>query len=144
MKIIIVILASVLSAVLYRLGGASGYNTKFRDVGCALISCLVLGYLVAWHWTLILVFGATWGTLTTYWKKKGSNAKWYNWLITGAMYSVATLPFIFAEGIWLGFISRTIVLGGLTMMWSEVNGNAVWEETGRGAILVGTIPLLLI
>ena len=141
--LLIVIIASVASAVLYRLGGARGYDTKFRDVGCSLVSCLVLGHLVAWHWTLILVFGLMWGSLTTYWKK-GPTAYWYNWLITGAMYSVATIPLIIVEGNWIGFASRTIVLGGLTMIWSQLNGNVVWEETGRGVILVGTIPLLLI
>ena len=143
-KIIAVIVASVLSAILYRMGGAGGvYNTKYRDVGCSLLSCLLVGYLVSWHWTLILVFGLTWGALTTYWKQS-PRAKWYHWLITGAAYSLATLPFIIAEGHWVGFASRTIVLGGATMIWSELNGNAVWEEMGRGFLICATIPLLLI
>jgi hypothetical protein len=142
-KILLLILASVASALLYRLGGAKGYNTKYRDAGCSIVSCIMLGYLVGWHWTLILVFGATWGSLTTYWKRT-PNAKWYNWLMTGAMYSVAVLPYCIAEGHWLGFASRTIILGTTTMLWSELNSNAVWEETGRGALLILTLPLLLV
>lgn len=143
-KVIAVIIASILSAIAYRTGGASGYNTKYRDVGCSLLSCLLVGYLVSWHWTLILVFWLTWASLTTYWKFGQVNAKWYHWLITGAAYSLATLPFIVAEGHWLGFASRTIILGGATMIWSELNGNAVVEECGRGALITLTIPLILI
>lgn len=141
-KILAIIISSVISAILYRMGGAHGYNTKYRDVGCSLLSCLLVGYLVSWHWTLILVFGMTWASLTTYWKFGQVNAKWYHWLITGAAYSLATLPFIIAEGHWVGFASRTIVLGGATMIWSELNGNAVKEELGRGFLICATIPLL--
>lgn len=144
MKFFIVLLLSCISSCLYRAGGSQYYHTLWRDVGCSLISCLLIGYLIAWHWTLILVFGMTWASLTTYWKFGQVNAKWYHWLITGAAYSLATLPFIIAEGHWVGFASRTIVLGGATMIWSELNGNAVWEEMGRGALITLTIPLLLI
>ncbi len=140
---IIVLLASVVSAVLYRLGGASGFNTKYRDIGCSLLSVLLIGYLVSWHWTLILVFGLTWGALSTYWKQ-GPRANWYHWLFTGIGYSLALIPFCLAEGHWLGFGIRTAALGLLTMAWSEINGNAVWEEAGRGALITLTIPLLLI
>lgn len=143
LKILAVVLASIISAILYRMGGSAYYNTKYRDIGCSLLSCLLVGYLVSWHWTLILVFGLTWASLTTYWKV-GPKAYWFNWLITGTMYSVATLPFIIAEGHWLGFASRTIILGGATMIWSELNGNAVVEECGRGALITLTIPLILI
>lgn len=117
-------------------------NTLVRDCGCSLISCLMIGYFIAWHWTLILVFGLTWGALTTYWKR-GHNSHWYNWLMTGAGYSLATLPYVIYDGNWEGFVSRTIMLSGSTMIWSELNGNAVWEECGRGALIVLTIPLLL-
>lgn len=143
LKIIAVLIASILSAVLYRMGGASGFNTKYRDIGCAFITTCLVGYLVAWHWSLVLVFGLMWGALSTYWKRT-PNAKWWNWLLTGLGYSLALLPFCIAEGHWLGFFSRTIVLSGLVMIWSELNGNAVWEECGRGALITLTVPLLLI
>lgn len=141
---IAVILSSILSAFLYRMGGSQYYHTLWRDAGCALVSTLLIGYLISWHWTLILVFGLTWASLTTYWKFGKVNAKWYHWLFTGIGYSLATLPLIIAEGHWLGFASRTIILSGATMIWSELNGNAVHEEMGRGALITLTIPLLLI
>lgn len=143
MKFFVVLLLSCISSCLYRMGGSARYNTKYRDILCSLISVLAIGYLVAWHWTLFLVFGLTWASLTTYWKA-GPKAYWFNWIFTGVGYSVAVLPFCIAEGHWLGFVSRTFILGISTMIWSELNSNAVWEEMGRGALLILTVPILLI
>lgn len=143
LKTFIIITSSILSAVLYRMGGSAYYNTKYRDIGCALISTLLIGYLVSWHWTLILVFGLTWAALTTYWKA-GPKAYWFHWLFTGMGYSLSVLPFCIAEGHWIGLLVRTVVLSLLTMIWSEINGNAVKEELGRGFLIPATIPLLLI
>ena len=67
-----------------------------------------------------------------------------NWFLTGIGYSLAMLPYVISEGLWLGFISRTIVLGALTMIWSELISNDVHEELGRGALLTLTVPLLFI
>ncbi len=142
-QILIILLASAASAILYRLGGAAGYNTKFRDIGCSLISCMLIGYLIAWNWTLVLVFGLTWASLSTYWKRT-ADARWHNWLMVGVGISLATLPFTISEGNWIGFVIRTFVLGITTMLWSELNDNPVWEECGRGALIILTIPLMLI
>jgi len=137
------LILSGISAVLYRLGGAHGYSTLYRDVGCSLISVLFLGVFIAWHWSLILVFGLTWGALSTYWKR-GANSRWWNWLLTGLGYGAATLPFCFIGGYWAQISIRIIVLGLTTMLWSEIYNDPVWEECGRGALLVLTMPLLLL
>jgi len=139
-----VIVASILSSILYRLGGSKDYDTLYRDCGCAAVTCLLAGYLLVWSWTLILCFGLMWGALSMYWKFGRRNSKWYNWLMTGIMYSVAMLPYVIAEELWIGFISRTIILGALTMIWSELQSNDVKEELGRGALIPLTIPLLMI
>lgn len=142
-KFLAVIVATILSSIFYRLGGSKDFDTKYRDVGCAFITCALAGYLLAFHWTLIICFGLLWGALSTYWKRT-PNAKWYNWLMTGIGYSLAMLPYVIAEGLWIGFISRTIVLGVTTMIWSEINSNPVWEESGRGALIILTLPLLMV
>lgn len=140
----VIILASIISSCAYRMGGASGYSTYYRDVGCSLLSVLMLGYIIAWHWILILVFGLTWGALSTYFKKKGTDAKWFNWILVGLALSLATLPIIIVYGHWVGFFLRTIVLSLSIMSWSETNDNAVLEECGRGFLIPITIPLLLV
>ncbi len=156
MNILIVLIASCISATLYRAGGMSKElsaepkwipmfmrKSLYRDCGCAAITCVLAGYLLVWSWVLVICFGLSWGALSTYWKRT-PNAKWYNWLMTGVMYSVAMLPYVIAEGLWLGFISRTIILGTLTMIWSELISNDVQEELGRGALITLTIPLILV
>lgn len=75
---------------------------------------------------------------------KPKDVNWVGWLTTGIFYSVAMLPLVIQVGCWKGFISRTIVLGALTMIWSELQSNDVKEELGRGAVIVLTIPLLMI
>lgn len=153
----LILVLSIFCGLFYRFGGMGKEldvepkwvpifmrNTRFRDCGCSLLSVLLLGYLIAWHWSLILVFGLTWGSLSTYFKKKGTDAKWWNWLLVGLFISLATLPFIITQGLWAGFVSRTIILSGAMMIWAEIIKNDVVEECGRGALIILTIPLLMI
>ena len=98
---------SCLSALLYRLGGwGHGFNTKVRDLGTPF--CMI-GYMIlsgCWNGWLILCFLLMFGAQTTYWKKKGSDAKWFNWLFTGLAYSLAMLPYSLATGNISGFLIR--------------------------------------
>ncbi len=126
----------VASAVLYRMGGADGYNTKWRDFGCPLVavaSALIIGL---GHWSLVLSFGALFGAMTTYWKRKGEDAEWYNWLMTGFMYAMAFLPTVWFLSRFEAFVPFTAFLSIATMIWSEAMDDVVWEECGRGAILI--------
>lgn len=130
------IILIVASAVLYRMGGADGYNTKFRDLGCptaAVVSALIIGLR---HWSLIISFGLLFGAMTTYWKRKGEDARWYNWLMTGFMYAMAFLPVVWLLSRFEAFIYFTAFLSIATMVWSEMVSDVIWEECGRGAILI--------
>ena len=134
--IVLEIILIVASAVLYRMGGADGYNTKFRDFGCplaAIASALIVGIR---HWSPFICFWFLFGAMTTYWKRKGEDARWFNWLMTGFMYAMAFLPAVGFLGRWEAFIYFTAVLSIATMVWSEMMDDVVWEECGRGAILI--------
>lgn len=135
---------SIISAVSYRMGGSGNFPRWVRPVVVSLSTILLMGIFIGFHWSMILCFGLSFGALTTYWKKKGSDAFWYNWLFTGLGYSLCILPFIFHTHVWLGFGIRTGVLTALTVLWSDLMGNAVIEEGGRGALITLTVPLLLI
>ncbi len=127
---------AVASAVLYRMGGAAGYNTKWRDIGCplaAVASALIIGLR---HWSLVIAFGLLFGAMTTYWKRKGEDAYWYNWLITGFMYAMAFLPPVYFLSRFEAFAYFIAFLSIATMIWSEAMDDVVWEECGRGAILI--------
>lgn len=141
LKIILTILAAIVSGILGRMGGSDTYSTKWRDIGCALIACAVVCMWFGWHWTLILAFGAQFGALTTYFKKKGEPVRWYNWLLVGIAWNVAFIPYVIAQGMWTGFGIRLIVLPIVIMAWCCMFRNAVVEELGRYFLLVVTIPL---
>lgn len=142
-KILAYIIASILGALFYRMGGAAGYNTKVRDIGCPLVACALLIVLAGWNWWLIPCFGLYFGALTTYWKKKGADATWLNWIFVGLGYSFAFLPYSIATHHYLGFAIRAVLVTVLTSVWSNNIGNPVTEECGRGFISTATIPLLL-
>ena len=127
---------AVASAILYRMGGAAGYNTKFRDFGCptvAVITALIIGLF---HWSLMIVWPVCFAVMTTYWKRKGQDANWYHWWTTGLMYAVAFLPVCYFLSRIEAFVFFTIFLSTATAIWSALVKNVVWEECGRGVILI--------
>ena len=67
-KIAIWIALCVASAILYRLGGASGYNTKFRDFGVPACVSAVVVLLGQAHWSVVASAILMFGAMTQYWK----------------------------------------------------------------------------
>jgi hypothetical protein len=134
-----------IGAVLYRLGGIGlPFNTKFRDLGIPL--CMLLFFIIvgAWNWWLLLCAVLMFGAQTSYFKKKGEDAKWINWLFVGIAFSLCMLPYTMATKLWTGFILRSCVLYFFTPIWSSWISIDWLEEGGRGAIQIITLPLLLI
>jgi len=142
MKIIIILIATILSAILYRLGGAKGWNTKFRDLGCPLVALgLMLFLKISVPWYLhTLAFLLMFGFLTTYWDKL---FKYDNFYMHGFMIGIAFLPYMVAVAWWLILI-RAIIIGLFMGLWCKFFQNDIVEEGGRGAIITATLPLLLI
>jgi len=125
------------------MGGSDTYNTKFRDFGVPFVGAGLLA-LLGFNWWLILCYGLYFGSMTTYWKKKGTDATWFNWACVGLGFSLAFLPYSIATGHWVGFAIRTFLVTLLIPVWSQNENKAVLEELGRGFITTVTIPLLLI
>ena len=153
---------SILAGFLYRAGGMGkeetskpkfiplwARNTKTRDLGCPLCAMIIL--LIAYNvytWQILLAyfisFGLYFGSLTTYWKGKAIDCKWYHWLFTGIGYSLAFLPVSIINQKWLGFFIRLFIVSIGTMLWSQEVDEVVKEEFGRGFLSTVTLPLLLI
>lgn len=108
---------------------------------CEVLALLSLGIV---SWWLILVAGATYGVQTTYFKKKGTDARWWNWALVGLAFSLSVLPVIISNGLWVGFALRTIFLTPAIVMWSELIRKDYLEEGGRGGLQIASLPLLLI
>jgi hypothetical protein len=146
------IVMTFLSALCYHLGGiGKPYPTKLRDIGCSLItlqSMLILHLLCKSALVNIIVyllcFGLSWGALSTYWKKKGTDAKWWNWFLHGFFVGLAAIPCMFLGVKLYIIIIRAVILGLAMMVWSEKIDDVTWEESGRGALIILTLPIILI
>lgn len=141
-------LLSFLGACAYRVGGSDlhiPHKTKIRDAGVPFVGCLII-VLNNWPLTLwacwvglFLSFGLAWGAMTTYFKKKETDAKWFNWSLVGLAFGIALFPYAWATGQWMPFLYRTIMTTVFITIWSESIGNAVLEEFGRGFIFCITL-----
>lgn len=142
MKILIVLI-SLISVILYRMGGVGKpFNTKIRDLGIPAlmtVSLLALGLKVPW-WAILLNFGLLFGALTTYWNI--DELKWGFWA-HGLGVSLSALPIALATGLWLGFAIRVVIVTAFMAIWSQMIDEVNLEEGGRGAIIMATVPLLL-
>ena len=150
----VIAILSILSAILYRLGGGwstINHNKLFRRIGCSI--CVVIASIltlklkadISTILAIILLFGANYVALSTYWKGKEVDCKWYHWLFTGIGYGLAALPLLIGGNAGIpGIMLRTAALGITTMYVSEKSDNVWIEEFWRGALIILTIPLLLI
>ena len=154
------ILATFLSAVLYRLGGMSVFdskryipwrwfpkwavNTKARDLGCPLVALgwmLVCFQPVAW-WIHFISFGLLFGALTTYWDFLFGGED--NFWMHGFMCGLAYFPYAIVTGCWVTFIIRMLTMCVFMGALCAIAENDYVEECGRGAIIAASLPLLLI
>ena len=129
LKIILTLLGSILSATLGRMGGAEGYNTLYRDIGCSLISVLLFilwfGFKPNYWYLYIISFGLHWGAFSTYYDKLfGFDNLWFSGFMTG----LALLPLLFIEKTLLFFlIIRALVLAVLWGVFNKCLPAYVWK-----------------
>ncbi|RTK93045.1 hypothetical protein EKI60_06425 [Candidatus Saccharibacteria bacterium] len=146
MNEIVVFVLACATAVMYRCGGSGNYPRFFRPMGVG-IGVLLAGFILFdsnWisFWALLASSGASAGLSTTYFKKKNTDAMWFNWLFVGLALSIALLPMAFATQNWTGFLMRSLVLTSGITLWSQFQGNAVKEELGRGFLIIATLLLM--
>lgn len=165
MIILSVILLSILSGILYRLGGSSPeakqrefkwlpdfikYMPKPRDVGCnlcMLVALVIMGIRAPW-WTWVIAFGLQWAAISTYWDWAfGYDNHWFHGLMIGV---ALALPFVGWMTTPLLF-GRAVLLGALVGAWAKLGWNpfncdeeAQADEIGRGVLLCGTLLLFLV
>ena len=152
---IAILLLSVASAMLYRMGGASetalalewGWVPKWirnfpkkRDVGCGvvtLLAALLIGVKAPW-WTWVLAFGLHWASLSTYWDFLfGFDNHWFH----GFMIGMSMLPIAFfwnPVGLGVRALALAILMGGI----SKATANDWIEEMGRGLVMPLTFLII--
>lgn len=116
-----ILICSILSGVLGRMGGAKGFDTKFRDWGCPSIFLGVwihhFGFVSSMWWIYLIVFFLMWGALATYWDWlfDGQDNLWFSGFMVG--FSAMPLVFIHRELFTLLLI-RSIIL---MVLWGCLN-----------------------
>jgi hypothetical protein len=143
MKIILVmVLCAAISGILYRMGGAAGYDTKWRDCGVSFVFCLqpvLLGMvhgLLQWV-SLLPTFGLMWGALTTYhyFLPKPLYYRWWHYAMHGFFVSLAAILYAYASGHWVLFGIRVVFCTVAIGLWSLLRLKDVPNEVGRGVII---------
>jgi len=117
-QIILTIIISILSGVLGRMGGAQGYNTLYRDIGCSLLSVLLFiiwfGFKVDFWYMYLISFGLHWASFTTYFDKLFGHD---NLGFSGFVVAASLLPLISIFKVPF-FIERMIAL---SIIWFVLN-----------------------
>ena len=127
----------------WRFGGSSHGIRFVRELGTGLtlVGCITLWW--GWSFWYIPIIGLAF-IESTYFKTKGSDAKWYNWLMCGILYALIPLPAVIVHHLWIGFAIRSAVLIPVITLWRTFQGNVQWSESGVGVWQIITLPLLMI
>jgi hypothetical protein len=143
LKIILTIALAALAGWAFRWGGSANAHARWARMLGMEISALA-GLIVWFGWSgwLIPITALAW-TESTYFKKRGQDATWWNWLLCGIQYALIPLPLVFLHMItWQGFLTRSIVLVPLITIWRTLMTDVDWSESGAGAFQILTLPLL--
>ena len=138
MNIVYVFVGALFSGITYYLGGQGGpwYKRSWiRDYICPLIVIACLPY----HWSLWLCYPLMIGALSTYWKKKGTDAKWYNWFLHGFGIGLALIPYGICINSLNAILCRAIILGISMAIWSHFIHKDWLDEGGRGSLIIATL-----
>ena len=144
MMVITILISSVVSGVLYRLGGIGRpFRTWMRDWTIPAVVIGVMLYLgiqaVWWAWVLsYILIGAA---LTTYLDRVFGYDNFY---AHGFLIALGLLPIVLAGSLeWLPFLIRAIVLGLSMGWWCRKFSNDIVEEVGRGGLIIFTLFLFI-
>jgi hypothetical protein len=136
-QMVILIVACLLSGILYRLGGKKGFNTKFRDLGCPLVLLgaviALFGLKMGFWWAYLLCFGLSFGFLTTYWDFL---FKYDNFWFHGFALGLAGFPLLWCGVPWWILTIRLVICTVGMGLWSKFIGWDELEEGGRGVFFI--------
>ena len=119
-KMIWLIVLAVIRGVLGRLGGAAGWNTKFRDIGCPITIVIdwiiILGWYQSFQWVYLTIFVLQFSSFCTYWDWLfGEDNLWFSGLIAG----LCIAPILFMDlSLWWLVLLRG---AGLCVLWGSLN-----------------------
>lgn len=138
MELIATFIASLLTAVLGRLGGWK--ETKLRDLGIPTVVVALLILLgVRSPIALFLSFGLMFGALTTYWDFLFGED---NFFMHGFAIGLSLIPVAYTTNHWIGLLCSVTLITLWQGIWSKLISWDVLEEFGRYFIIPFGIYLL--
>jgi hypothetical protein len=104
---------------------------------------LGIANVVPW-WINLIAFLLCFGSLTTYWDSVPWNKGKDNFFMHGCGIALAYLPYAIVGTGWTGMLIRIAVLTLAMGLYQRYVTHHVWDEGGRGFLIIATLPLLLI
>lgn len=136
MGILILLLACIVSGILYRMGGSDKYDTLWRDLGCPGVMLVLVyslfGFDLSKWWAYLLFFGLSWGALSTY---LDSIFGYDNFYAHGFLCGLAGASLLCCVSGWILLVRLIICTFGMGW-WSKGNRSAVLKEFGRGVFFI--------
>ena len=138
LSIIATIALAAFAGWAYRDGGsASGIGRWIRQAGMMVAMFLGLWLWFGWTPWIGLSAGLCWAE-STYFKKKGTDATFVNWLLVGAVFWLIPLPVVWATGKHWPWFWWTALMIPIVGIWCKFMTGFLkadsWSEGGRGAI----------
>ena len=151
-KILIYIALTILSGILYRMGGSGRFSRMAREIGVPLVMLgmvFLIGILTGWlSWVLAVVsMGIMVGAISTYhyFLPKPVDYTPFYYGLHGFMTSLAMFPLMIYTHHWIGFGIRVVVCTvGCFLADVWLGKSDVKNEFTRGAIINGSLILLII
>ena len=145
----VILLLSIISSCLYRLGGAGKTGDKWdfarksavRDWVIPLIIILAFLSKGLYHWSLWLCYPLLGAALSSYEYFLPDDPKktWKNWCLHGFMIALSLIPWCLFMGHWNYFLIRLVILPALITAWTLLCPSPKWDELGRGFFIVATL-----
>ncbi len=111
---------ALIRGILGRMGGAHGYDTNYRDIGCALTIVvdwmIILGWYSSFWWVYLLIFVAHFGAFKTYWDRLfGYDNMWFSGLVAGfCIFPILFMDFSLAPVVVIRSFALCAIWGSLT------------------------------
>lgn len=139
---------SIISGILYRLGGTSA-GTKWRDLGVPTVfTAYILLLYPIFNFKIVipyfLIFLLMMSALTSYryFLPKPKDYLWYHYSLHGFFIGLSTLPLLLIGIHWYAICIYSVVLAILMGLWSKWMKKDILEEFGRGFLIISLLSIL--
>lgn len=145
----IVLISSIISSALYRIGGAGKEeipfaNSQYRDIGCPAVLLITLSFMFGISWQVVLSAALVLLFIRTYHDYTGQD----NMYLHGLFMGLSLIPLHWVGVSWVAIAVYSLVLACLMGLLNTICTRvrvpfSVWvEELFRGFLLIYALKIL--